>query len=323
MLYSPPPQEQLHPDNSVLYSRHLPTIKQLQYFLAVCEEGNFRKAASRLGISQPPLSMQIKELEQKLQTTLLVRNTRYVLLTEQGREFREKAKSWLEGLSQAVNYVHNLPAGKVTMGITKILGFNFIPLFSEFIHRFNQHIDLLQQDYTCKELMAEFNKSNIDMVIISEYKNTSLQAKSLLVHREKLVLALPEQHPASVEQEIDLNMVQDLPLYWCKRYQHPNLYDKLQKVNSQLSKPLLLKEKLPNFLTMLMEIAMGRAMLLLPDSMAQAQVAGVVYKKLTAKYEQMLSMDMHLLWHTSAMDNPTILAITEYFTQQDLPKESA
>ncbi|WP_370388895.1 LysR family transcriptional regulator [Snodgrassella alvi] len=323
MLYSPPPQEQLHPDNSVLYSRHLPTIKQLQYFLAVCEEGNFRKAASRLGISQPPLSMQIKELEQKLQTTLLVRNTRYVLLTEQGREFREKAKSWLEGLSQAVNYVHNLPAGKVTMGITKILGFNFIPLFSEFIRRFNQHIDLLQQDYTCKELMAEFNKSNIDMVIISEYKNTSLQAKSLLVHREKLVLALPEQHPASVEQEIDLNMVQDLPLYWCKRYQHPNLYDKLQKVNSQLSKPLLLKEKLPNFLTMLMEIAMGRAMLLLPDSMAQAQVAGVVYKKLTAKYEQMLSMDMHLLWHTSAMDNPTIQAITEYFTQQDLPKESA
>lgn len=323
MYYSPPHQDQSRPDNLVLYSRHLPTIKQLQYFLAVCEEGNFRKAASRLGISQPPLSMQIKELEQKLQTTLLVRNTRYVLLTEQGREFREKAKSWLESLSLAVSQVHNLPADKVTLGITKILGFNFIPLFREFIRRFNQHIDLLQQDYTCKELMAEFNKSNIDMVIISEYENTSLQAKSLLVHQEKLVLALPEQHPASVEKEIDLNMVQDLPLYWCKRYQHPNLYDKLQKVNSLLSKPLLLKEKLPNFLTMLMEIAMGRAMLLLPDSMAQAQVAGVVYKKLTAKYEQMLSMDMYLLWHTSAMDNPTIQAITEYFTQQDLPKESA
>lgn len=322
MYYSPPHQDQSRPDNSVLYSRHLPTIKQLQYFLAVCEEGNFRKAASRLGISQPPLSMQIKELEQKLQTTLLVRNTRYVLLTEQGREFREKAKSWLESLSLAVSQVHNLPADKVTLGITKILGFNFIPLFSEFIHRFNQRIDLLPQDYSCKELLAEFNKSNIDMVIISEYKNSGLQANSLLIHQEKLVLALPEQHAASAKEEIDLKLVLDLPLYWCKRYQNPSLYDKLQKVNNQLPKPLSLKEKLPNFLTMLMEIAMGRAMLLLPASMAQAQVAGVVYKKLTENYEQQLSMDMYLLWHTSAMDDPAINAITEYFTQQDLPDTS-
>lgn len=54
-------------------------------------------------------------------------------------------------------------------------------------------------------------------------------------------------------------------------------------------------------------------MLLLPASMAQAHVQGVVYKRLSAKYEQQLSMDMHLLWHKSAAENTAINAMLEYF----------
>lgn len=299
-------------DNSAIYSRHLPTVRQLQYFLAVCEEGNFRKAASRLGISQPPLSMQIKELEEKLQTTLLVRNTRYVMLTEQGRQFRDKARNWLEGLSLAITNVNNYSTDRITVGITKILGFNFIPLFSEFISKFQPNIDLLQQDYSSKELLAEFNKSNIDLIIISDYKKNNDQANSLLVYQEKLVLALPENHPACSQEEINLNTVTDLPLYWCKRYQNPGLYDQLQKVISNLTASLVLQPKLPNFLTMLMEIAMGRGMLLLPASMAQAHIPGVVYKKLTTEYEQQLSIDIHLLWHQQA-ENTVTQTIIEYF----------
>jgi LysR family transcriptional regulator, benzoate and cis,cis-muconate-responsive activator of ben and cat genes len=308
-----PVQPEYTLDNSAIYSRHLPTIKQLQYFLAVCEEGNFRKAASRLGISQPPLSMQIKTLEEKLQTTLFVRNTRYVLLTAQGRQFRDKARSWLQGLSLTISNINPYSADRLTIGITKILGFNFIPLFNEFSSRFQQHIDLLQQDYSSKELLAEFNKNNIDLVIISDYKHDSHQAGSLFVYQETMLLALPENHPACAQEKIDLNTVVDLPLYWCKRYQNPALYDRMQKIISKLPTPLVLQQKLHNFLTMLMEIAMVRGMLLLPASMAQAHVQGVVYKKLTAKYEQQLSMDMHLLWHKSAAENTTINAMIEYF----------
>lgn len=313
-----PLQSESKSGNSALYSRHLPTIKQLQYFLAVCEEGNFRKAASRLGISQPPLSIQIKELEKKLQTTLLVRNTRYVVLTEQGKVFQDKARNWLEGLSLAINNVNNYPADKITIGITKILGINFIPLFSEFINCFQQHIDLLQQDYTSKELLTEFNKNNIDLVIISDYKNSNNQVNCLLIYQETLSLALPENHPACAEEKIDLNMVTDLPLYLCKRYQNPNLYDKMHKVIKQLHQPLVLQQKLPNFLTMLMEIAMGRGMLLLPTSMAQAHVPGLVYKKLADSYEKQLSMDIHLLWQESALENTTVNTMIDYFKQNNI-----
>lgn len=299
-------------ENSAIYSRHLPTIRQLQYFLAVCEEGNFRKAASRLGISQPPLSMQIKELEEKLQTILLIRNTRYVLLTEQGKMFRDLAQNWLENLSKTITHVNKKPIDKITLGITKILGFNFIPLLRNFTTHFQQQIDILQQDYSSKELIAEFTKKNIDLVIVSDYKNNNKQVNSLLVYQEPLVLALPEHHPASSQERIDLNTVVDLPLYCCKRYQNPDLYEKLIRVMSHLSKPIAMQPKLPNFLTMLMEIAMGRGMLLLPQSMAQAHIQGAVYKKLTLEYEKQLALDMHLLWHQSNDDNPTIKSMIEF-----------
>lgn len=87
----------------------------------------------------------------------------------------------------------------------------------------------------------------------------------------------------------------------------------MQKIISQLSTPLVLQQKLHNFLTMLMEIAMGRGMLLLPALMAQAHVQGVVYKRLSAKYEPQLLMDMHLLWHKSAAENTAINTMLEYF----------
>ncbi|WP_100114226.1 LysR substrate-binding domain-containing protein [Snodgrassella alvi] len=213
----------------------------------------------------------------------------------------------------AISNVNHHSAERIIIGITKILGFNFVPLFNEFISRFQQHINLLQQDYSSKELLAEFNKSNIDLVIISDYKHNSHQANSLLAYQEIMLLALVEYHPACAQEKVDLNTVVDLPLYWCKPYQNPALYDRLQKIISQLPTPLTLQQKLPNFLTMLMVIAMGRGMLLLPASIAQAQMQGVVYKRPTAKYVRQLSMNMHLLWHKSAAENTIINEMIGYF----------
>ncbi|PIT07193.1 hypothetical protein BGI40_10420 [Snodgrassella communis] len=105
-----------------------------------------------------------------------------MLLTAQGRQFRDKTRSWLQGLSLTISNINPYSADRLTIGITKILGFNFIPLFNEFSRRFQQHIDLLQQDYSSKELLAEFNKNNIDLVIISDYKHDSHQAGSLFVY---------------------------------------------------------------------------------------------------------------------------------------------
>lgn len=82
-----------------LISNNLPSIKQLQCFLAVAHELNFRKAAERLRMTQPPLTRQIKCLEAVLKRQLFSRSTHDVSLTEAGRALVVQAEKILKDIS--------------------------------------------------------------------------------------------------------------------------------------------------------------------------------------------------------------------------------
>ncbi|MFC6605123.1 LysR family transcriptional regulator [Ectobacillus funiculus] len=71
-------------------------IKQLAYFLAIAEEGNITKAAERLHIAQPPLSQQLKLLEEELGVVLMERSTRKIQITDAGRLLQNRAKQIIE-----------------------------------------------------------------------------------------------------------------------------------------------------------------------------------------------------------------------------------
>lgn len=84
-----------------LTGSHLPTIRQLQCFLAVAQELNFRRAAERLSMTQPPLTRQIQRLEDLLGQTLFDRNTHDVTLTRAGQALVAKAEAILCALKCA------------------------------------------------------------------------------------------------------------------------------------------------------------------------------------------------------------------------------
>lgn len=94
-------------------------LRHLRYFLMLAEELHFGKASKRLFISQPPLSRQIKELEQELGATLFFRDNKRVELTDAGRFFLKEAQAIiqkLESAKQQTNQIHHSLAGEIKIG---------------------------------------------------------------------------------------------------------------------------------------------------------------------------------------------------------------
>lgn len=121
-------------------------LKLLRYFLAVAEELHFGRAAARLNMSQPPLSIHIKELENQLGTQLFIRHSRSVVLTHAGKILMEESRRLLVNANNVLARVEQIgrgEAGRIELGVvgTAMWG-RMRPVMRRFL-RENPNVDVL------------------------------------------------------------------------------------------------------------------------------------------------------------------------------------
>ena len=111
-------------------------LRQLRYFVAVAEELHFRRAAARLHISQPPLSQQIRALEDELGCRLLARTRRRVELTPAGEAFLRDARQLLAELDGAVATARRIDAGQTGRLRINFVGSALLSVVPGIVQRF-------------------------------------------------------------------------------------------------------------------------------------------------------------------------------------------
>src|ERR1700749_2983865 len=105
-------------------------IRHLRYFLAVAAAGSFSRAADRLGISQPSVSQQMRDLETSLRVPLFQRRGKRILLTPRGLIFQEHARSLLHQLENLLHELNGEPGelrGELRLGVIPVLNVPLIP----------------------------------------------------------------------------------------------------------------------------------------------------------------------------------------------------
>src|SRR5438132_11634719 len=114
-------------------------IRHLRYFLAVAEAGSFSRAADRLGISQPSVSQQMRDLETGLRVPLFQRRGKRILLTPRGMIFQEHARAVLRQLENFLQELNSEPGqlrGALHLGVIPVLN---VPLVPQLLGFFTAH----------------------------------------------------------------------------------------------------------------------------------------------------------------------------------------
>ena len=179
-------------------------LRQLKYFVAVAEELNFRRAAEKLYMQQPPLSRQIRSLETELGVELFQRSKRNVSLTEAGQAFLAEAKLTLAQAQRAAFAAQQaVPANKLTIGFS-ICAFDRV--LPDLIQKFRQQYRETQVDLTEmskeKQIQALLNHQ-IDIGFCYAPINNS-QLDSVNILSEPLAVVLPPDHPLVRQEKIEL-----------------------------------------------------------------------------------------------------------------------
>lgn len=110
----------------------LPSFTDLSYFLEVCSTGNISRAAERIGISQPSLSLAVKRLEQSLATPIIIRNKTGIQLTKAGKELRQRGQELLrqwQQLKTEVSKRSQQPGGQYIIGCHPSVALYSLPTF--------------------------------------------------------------------------------------------------------------------------------------------------------------------------------------------------
>jgi len=183
------------------------TLDQLKILHAISNEGSFKKAAEKLYISQPAVSLQVQNLERQLNTPLFYRDKRRARLTETGQlliKYCDRILSLCQETCRALDELQNLQYGRLIIGASQTTGTYLMPrLIGIFRNKYPQISVELKVDSTRKISLGIVN-GNIDLAIVGgEIPKELKESLEVISYAEdELALILPLSHSFSSKEFI-------------------------------------------------------------------------------------------------------------------------
>jgi DNA-binding transcriptional LysR family regulator len=266
-----------HIDLSSLELRHL------RYFVAVAEELHFGRAARRLGIAQPPLSQQIRQLEQRIGASLFARTSRQVALTPAGEALLRGARRVLAEMRLAAAAARRAEAGEtdaLRVAYTDSAALSVLP---SAIQGFRSAMPTVHLDLVEGSTAAQVDAVVRDLVDLAVVRGPVVQPalRTEVVLREPFLLALPESHPLCERQTVELAVLGAESMVLFPRHLAPDFHDTISAMCRAAGFTPLVAYEGAEYQTILSLVAAGLGVSLVPRSVANLQRSGVVYRVIT------------------------------------------
>jgi DNA-binding transcriptional LysR family regulator len=262
-------------------------LRHLRYFLAVAEELHFGRAAARVQIAQPPLSQQIRQLEQELGVALFNRTKRRVELTPAGRAFLEHARQILAEAERAKRVAQRAGRGEIgrlAIGFASSADLDILPRVLRVWHERFPDVEIELHALLTSAQVDGLRRGRIQVGFVRlPMEETNLVVES--IQREALVAALPDGHRLARRARVRLAELASDTMILFPRHTAPGYYDVFISACRRAGfTPQLLHPG--SMQTNLGLVSAGLGVSLLPASIRNLRRAGVVYRPLAPPVPQ-------------------------------------
>lgn len=190
-------------------STYLPTIKQLQYLVALHEHGHFGRAADASFVSQSTLSAGIRELESLLGVTLVERSRRVVRFTSLGEQVVEKASALLrqaEELADLVQAAGKPLSGQLRMAVIPTIAPFMIPRILPRLRQERPELKLMLREEVSQDAIESLQHGRVDCVLLALPFDTG-EVDSELIADDRLYVAFPKDDPRMPPESVDPDLL--------------------------------------------------------------------------------------------------------------------
>ncbi|MET3712282.1 DNA-binding transcriptional LysR family regulator [Sphingomonas trueperi] len=263
-------------------------LRHIRYFIAVADEANFTRAAARVGIGQPPLSQQIRDLEAEVGTPLFRRLPHGAQLTEAGRAFRSQIERIPGQVADAVRAAQRAGRGEIgalKVGFTGSAAMNpvVVRTIRAFRHR-HPDVDLSLAESNSTTLTAGLHDGSVDVAFLRPGPDqASADLRVVPFADEPMVVALPTGHPALDGDHggaVALATLRDDAFILTPRAIGPSLFDTAIGACEAAGFTPRLGQPAPQIASVLSLVAAAEGVSIVPASMRQLALEGVAYREI-------------------------------------------
>lgn len=270
-------------------------LRQLRYFIAVAEELSFSRGATRVGISQPPLSRQIANLEAELGTRLLDRDKHGVRLTEAGRIFYAEAVKSLAAIDRTVHMTQRAAKGQtgsLALGFGGSAAYTFAPAALRQFRTLYPNVELSLHNTPMTAQLESLKDQSIDVGFLMLPVHDDTLHTALLM-RDPLVVAVPSRHPLTKSKVLSLSSVEPYELIMLPRSGGFGFFSLVTTICRKAGFVPAIAQEVTPIESVIGLVAAGVGIAIVPSVAKRLRITGVEYVPLRERYAV---MEFALAW---------------------------
>lgn len=280
--------------------RSQPTLRQLEHFVAVAEASSFRRAAERLGVSQPTVTNQILALEQALGLALFERSRAGTMPTSATRELLPSARRVLEESQGFVDRAETLgrgPAGTYRLGVTPTLGPYLLPHILPHIHHRYAALKLYVREAAPRDLEAGLAVGEQDVILTPLPVDESRLTVAPLFH-EPLRLVLSAEHRLGAKKRIERRDLAGESVLTIQEHHH--FHQQIQQLCDRLDARVLRDYEGTSLDTLRHMVTMGMGIAFLPALYVRSEIHQPRELRVTTVHGEAIHRTHALAWRSAS-----------------------